>query len=192
MFIFIFLIVLFGIPSILIFLSYWIPKKLGYIKFGKTLSRIVFLCFACLALYIFFEDEFFTKGDAEKLLQEQQIILKDDFSLLNNKSMSAIGDYYHKFTLKISSKDKARIITEIKRASNFKTLDSTDEDILNFPYNTSNDNRYKGPILRHNYETKDTYKRDLFKPNGEGYAPTYRVITINKKGNELIFEDIDE
>ncbi|MBW4362459.1 hypothetical protein [Flavobacterium taihuense] len=39
--------------------------------------------------------------------------------ILENKSMSSIGDYYHTFTLKISEKDKTRIINEIKSSKNF-------------------------------------------------------------------------
>lgn len=68
---------------------------------------------------IIFEDDLFTKSDAQKLLIEQNIQIKDDFDLKENKSMYSPGDYYHTFTLIISPNDKLRIIKEIKSSSNF-------------------------------------------------------------------------
>jgi hypothetical protein len=34
--------------------------------------------------------------------------------------------------------------------------------------------------------------RELFEPQGGGYAPTFRKIKIDKENNILVFEDIDE
>ncbi len=42
--------------------------------------------------------------------------------------MSAIGDYYHTFTLKITAEDKTRIINEIKSSKKLN-LDSKTENI---------------------------------------------------------------
>lgn len=53
--------------------------------------------------------------------------------------------------------------------------------------------RYFGPKVTQNYETENAYVREYFEPSGrEGYAPTFRRISISKTKNELIFEDIDE
>lgn len=44
-----------------------------------------------------------------------------------------------------------------------------------------------------NYETEITYVREYFEPNGkEGYAPTFRRISISKTENVLKYEDIEE
>ncbi|MGV0964849.1 hypothetical protein [Empedobacter falsenii] len=38
-----------------------------------------------------------------------------------------------------------------------------------------------------------TMKTDIqyFRPNGEGFAPTNRIISLDKISNELRFDDID-
>ena len=100
--------------------------------------------------------------------------------------MSSIGDYYHTFTLKISKKDKARIINEIKTSKNFN-LDKNTK-----PYFDNAEDYYKGPKRIKNYETENQFVRELFQPQGEGFAPTWNKIAIDKKENSIIFEDIDE
>jgi len=103
--------------------------------------------------------------------------------------MSAIGDYYHTFTIKISDRDKQDAITKIKSSDNYKTDNSSIETIL---YQQAPD-RYFGKKITQNYETENTYVREYFEPSGrKGYAPTFRRISISKTNNELTFEDIDE
>lgn len=133
-----------------------------------------------------FEDDLFTKNDAKELIQEQQIILNDNFSLKHNESIWAIGDYYHTFTLEISKTDKANAIIEIKQSENFKLVDEPISDL----YFDSED-RHNGSSRTQNYENEKSFVREYFKPNGYGYAPTYRRITIDKNKNEIVFEDID-
>jgi hypothetical protein len=180
----------FGMISIsligIVFLAYWIPKKLGYPKSGKYISEIAALSMSVMIILTIFEDNLFTKSDAQKLLTDQGIQIKYDFNIEENRSMYSPGDYYHTFTLNITANDKIRIINEIKRAANFnhnKPVDSYFDDRLDY---------YSGPKRIKNYETEDQFIRELFEPNGEGYAPTWRKIEINKKGNQLVFEDIDE
>jgi len=170
----------------IIFLLYWLPKKLGYAKMGKYLAICVSLFFIIMILMSVFEDELFSKNDARKLLREQNIELKDDFIIVENESMSSIGDYYHTFTLTISEKDKTRIIGEIMHSKNFNSSNGTK------PYFDDRKDYYNGPKRIKNYETGDQFIRELFEPLGEGYAPTWRKIEIMKTENKLMFEDIDE
>jgi hypothetical protein len=170
----------------LTFLFYWIPKKMGYPKVGKGLAAIVGLFFITLTILTVFEDQLFSKNDAEELLAEQNIKLTDKFELVENKSMSALGDYYHTFTLIISEQDKTRIINEIKSSRNFN-LDKQTET-----YFDNREDYYNGPKRIKNYETENQFVRELFEPQGKRYAPIWRKIEIDKKGNKLIFEDIDE
>jgi hypothetical protein len=183
-----FILVFVGLPIGLGCLFYFVPKKLGYPKTGKYLTIFFGLIVLTLVLWIVFEDQLFTKDNAKELVEEQQIRLTDKFELKENKSMSAIGDYYHTFTLKISERDKQNAIFEIKSADNFKTDNSSVDQTLYL-----SDKRYFGPKVTQNYETENTYVREYFQPSGqEGYAPTFRRISINKTKNELTFEDIDE
>lgn len=83
-----------------------------------------------LVLWTVFEDRLLTKNNAKELVEEQQIVLTDKFDLKENKSMSAIGDYYHTFTLTISERDKQNAILKIKSADNFKANNSTIDQML--------------------------------------------------------------
>ena len=177
---------IFAIIIGIIWLCFWLPKKLGYPKFGKYLSIVVGVIIALYVLSGIFEDELFSKKNASELLAEQNIKLYDEFELNENKSMSSIGDYYHTFTLKISEKDKVRIISEIKKSKNFIYDKETES------YFDNREDYYNGPKRIKNYETENKFIRELFEPNGKGYAPTWRKIKIDKKENQLTFEEIDE
>lgn len=179
------ILVLIGLP---IGLGYYLPKKLGYPNTAKYLTIGYGFSVLTLGLFIAFEDSLFTKNNAREFLEEQGIKITDKFDLIENKSMSGIGDYYHTFTLKISERDKQNAILEIKEASNFKTNNSTIDQMLYL-----SDKRYFGPTVTQNYETKNGYVREFFQPSGrKGYAPIFRRISISKTENTLTFEDIDE
>ena len=182
------ILVFIGIPIGLGLLLYFVPKKLGYPKTAKYLTIAYGLFVLTIGLYIAFEDQLFTKNNAKELVEEQDIKLTDDFKLLKNESMSAIADYYHTFTLEISERDKQNAITKIKSAENFKS-DNVSIDSLMFQ---SAPNKYFGKKIVQNYETENSFIREYFKPSGrEGYAPTFRRISISKTDSKLTFEDID-
>jgi hypothetical protein len=178
----IFLVFMIGI----LFFIYWIPKKLGHPKVGKYLSIGLAVLLVMIITYGIFQDAFFTKNQAEKLLAEQDIILEDDFKVLNNKTSFAIGDYYHRFRLEISDDDKNRIIEEIKNSEGFKNMNDEKEDFY------SKSLQYHGPKISQNYEDNEKFVREFLKSNGEGYAQTYRIIQLEKNDNKLVFEEIDE
>jgi hypothetical protein len=167
---------------------YFVPKKLGYPKLGKYLTLMFGLIVLSFVLWTVFEDQLFSKDNSKELVEEQQISLIDNFELQENKTMTAIGDYYHTFTLKISWRDKQNAILKIKTAVNFKTDNSSIEQMLYL-----SDQRYYGPKVTQNYETENAYVREYFQPSGQkGYAPTFRRISISKTKNKLTFENIDE
>jgi len=175
-------------PIAIGFVMYYLPKKLGYPKFAKWLA-IGYVIIVCLiGVWILFEDQLFTKSEAKKLLKEQNVIINNDFILMKNESMSAIGDYYHTFILEISQADKEQIIQRIKSAKYFKKIGET---IVDFQ-TASTINRYEGVAQIQEYETESAFVTEFFKPNGKGYSPTFRRVTIEKIGKTLQFEDIDD
>ncbi len=178
--------IMIGIAIGIGFLFYYIPKKMGYPKVGKYLSGLFALAILLLVFMTIFEDQLFTKNDARKLIEEQELKLTDDFKLENNKSMWAIGDYYHTFTLTISEKDKLEAIKQIKHSDNFIKIGEPIKDLL-----IDIEDKYFGPKQSQNYETEISFIREYIKPNGQGNAPTYRRIIVNKKKNEMTFEEID-
>lgn len=178
-----------GIPIGIGLLCYFVPKKLGYPRVAKYLTISFGLIVLFIGLYYIFEDQLFTKNNAKELLEEQEFVLIDDFVLLKNESTYAIGDYYHAFVLKISDRDKEDAISKIKSSTDFRVINAlTDTLQYQRPHN-----RYYGNKSIKNYETEISYVREYFEPSGrEGFAPTFRRISISKTQNELTFEDIDE
>jgi len=177
-----------GLPIGIGYLFYFIPKRLGYPKTGKNLAKFFALIILIIVLLIFFEDQLFTKESAKELVEAQNILLQDNFELKENKSTSAMGDYYHTFTLKISERDRQNAIMKIKRANNFKADNRSIDHMLYL-----SNNRYFGPKVTQNYETENDYVSEYFKPSGkERYAPTFRRISISKIKNNLTYEDIIE
>lgn len=170
-----------------IFLAYWVPAKFGYARTGKNLAKSLGLIFVAVVLYFVFEDQLFSRADAAKLLQEQNIQLSGVFELVDNKTMSAPGDYYHVFHLRITANDKQTIINQIKSSTGFKGRTEEKQDLLR-----STEDWHVGKRITQNYEDEVEFVREYFQPNGEGNAPTYRKIKIDKKENLLTFEDIDE
>jgi len=181
------ILVFIGLPIGLGLLFYFVPKKLGYPKTAKYLTIAYGLIVLTIGLFIAFEDQLFTKNNAKGLVEEQDFKLQDEFDLIKNESFSAIGDYYHTFTLKISERDRQEAILKITSSKDYHTSkDITD----NHPYTHD---RYLGPKITWNYENEYSYVREYFEPSGrQGYAPTFRRISISKTNNELTFEDIDE
>ena len=168
------------------FLLNYVPKRLGYPKFGKALTIAFGIFILIVLVMLVFEDAMFTKKKAKRLIEEQDIELIDDFSIKNNESSWSIGDYYHTFTLEISEADKVRAINEIRVSEEFKSIG---DSIVDLYWDTEDvDN---GPKQIQNFETENAYIREYLSPNGDKYAPTYRRIKVFKNRNELVFEDID-
>lgn len=176
-----------GIPVGFGLLLYFIPEKLGYPKVAKYLTIAFCLFDLLIGLFFAFVDRFFTNEDANKLIKEQGFKLKDEFTIQKNESHIGIGEYYHTFTLKLSTRDKLKAILKIKSSTDFYTSKEV------FENSSETLNHYFGPKVMWNYENENSFVRAYFQPSGKkGYAPTYRRISISKTKNELKFEDIDE
>lgn len=168
-------------------LLYGIPKVFGYPRVGKWLASLFWALLSFVLLYALFEDHFFTKKQAVKLLAEQGILLQDDFELLDNKSMYSPGDYYHVFTVWVSEKDQLAVIQAIRFAPGFKAADPSEtlSEAVCMEDSTT--------IITRNYETKQAFVREMYTPAScQGYAPLFRRVTVRKERPELMFEDIDE
>ncbi len=175
---FVFIVLPFGFG----FLLYFIPKKLGFIKTGIAFSVGYFLLLFGLLLYGIFEDDLFTKNQAKDLLETENIYLKDDFKILENES----NEFFHRFELEISADDKTALINKIKMAKNFKP----EKDTITFI--ESKLDRYLGPEVYKNYETVEYFIHERFKPNGEGYLPTWITISVAKTENKLMYKQMYE
>ncbi len=178
-----------GIPIGIGLLLYFTPKRLGCPKTAKYLTILYGIVVLAIGLFIEFKDQLFTMHQARELVEEQGFKLIYEFELIHNESTFDIGDYYHTFTLKISYRDKQEAISKIVTSENYKPVNCCIESLL---YQQAKGRNFIKKIIQ-NYETENSYVREYFEPSGqEGYAPTFRRISISKTYNELIFEDIDE
>ena len=184
------LVVIFLFIILVIFLiGYLIYKFLRYINFPKlailaTVAYVLFIIY--IPISIIYEDELFFKRDAIELVEDLDFKLNDDFEIIENTSNWGIGESYHTFILEISDNDRNRLINEIKTSKNYMSDSIFSTDKIVYP------DRYKGKKTVWNYEDESWYTRHYFQPNGEGYAPIDRSISISKTSNELRFEDIDD
>ena len=161
-----FILVIVALPIGLGLLLYFVPKKLGYPKTAKYLTIVYGLFILTVVFFNVFEDKLFSKNDAKELVEEQNIKLTDNFEVINNESSSAIGDYYHTFTLKISERDRKNAITTIKNANNFKV---NNDSIEAFIYHRNTDKDFGKKVI-HNYEnTLNHIDKKVMHHHSDGY-----------------------
>ena len=175
--------VLILLPTLLIFLSYWIPKKMGYRKTGVIISRTLIFVAVLGILAIVFNDQLFFKSDVNKILSRHNIKLKNDFKIVQNSS-SGFMDYSQTFILTISQQDKEEIIKIIKESENF-AVDLEDDFYL-----PSKTDRYSDTKVYADYENDKYYKRETYQTFEKGTAPVHEIISIEKRSNKLKFEQI--
>lgn len=178
-----------GLVVGLIYLGYWIPKRFGNKKLGKWIAGILSITFLTLILSVVFEDELFFKSDAKKLLAEHNIELKDDFKL-NSNQFTGISDFYHSFELKITETDKERLKNKITNADNYQNYVDDRFDIRADKPRYSDKNQVQE--FTANYQTEWGFVYEYYKPNEKGYNPTFNRISILKKENKLIYENISD
>ncbi|MEG0187899.1 hypothetical protein [Algoriella sp.] len=174
---------------IVFLIGYCIYKFLRYINFPKTavLATVAYGLFIIyIPISVIYEDELFFKRDATELVEDLDFKLNDDFEIIKNTSNWGIEESYHTFILEISNNDRNRLINEIKTSKNYMPDSIFSTDKIVYP------DRYKGKKIVWNYEDESWYIRHYYQPNGEGYAPTDRSISISKTSNELRFEDVNE
>src|SRR5690348_15508801 len=90
----------------ILFLSYWIPKRLGYKTFGIGLCATLSAGMLVLILGQFvLKDYLFFKSDAKEFLSNHHLSLKDEFEIISNENDELL-DSYQKFELEVSTSDK--------------------------------------------------------------------------------------
>ena len=151
----------------LIYLAYWLPKKLGNRKLGLWLSGILTAGLLILIITTVFEDQFFFKSDAKGKLNEHNVELTDDFKIIYNES-GGFMDYSHQFRLKISRTDKERLIEQIKSADNYQDEVQDMFDLRSGKIRYSD----KDTSFTANYQDEWNYIYEYYKPNKQGYKPT--------------------
>lgn len=169
----------------LIYLAYWLPKRLGKRKIGLWLSGILTVGLLTLIIATVFEDQFFFKSDAIEKLKEHNVELKDDFKILSNES-GGFMDYFHQFRLTISPSDKERLIDQIKSADNYQDEVQDMFDLRSGKIRYSD----RDTSFTANYQDEWNFIYEYYKPNKQGYTPTWDRISISKTENRLNYERV--
>lgn len=178
------LILLIALPLIFMFgtvyLAYVIPSMAGYKSLGRLLSSILAFGFLYIIIIFVFEEELFSKTDAQELLRKEEITLNRHFELLSYQSEWAIGEDLQLFTLKIDPQDKQQLIKQIKSRDDFnKRLALT--------------NGITGDTIINYYEDSAHYIQETWKPSKKNdYAPTHCFTYISKQDLLLYYENIDD
>ncbi len=99
----------------LIFKKYKKPKigKIAGIIFFVVLSFVIGIIIATFP-FDFYNNYFFFKKDVRQILGEADIVLSDDFKILDNK-VSEFTSQIHTFKLKISEQDEKKLIKDSKQ-----------------------------------------------------------------------------
>lgn len=163
----VFILVLAGI----IFLSYWLLKRLGYKKPGTIALLTVIGGVGSLVLYVFFHDVLFFKSDVEKFLAGHSIRLNDDFKILSNNDDGIIGAF-QTFEIEISQTDKNQIVGLIKNSNNFG-LKSVERPKPN-------------STASFNYEDDHFYIRKTTRTFDQGSSPVIEIVNVDKRTNRVI------
>ncbi|MEJ1239705.1 hypothetical protein WBG78_16330 [Chryseolinea sp. T2] len=152
----------------LLFLSYWIPKKLGNRRLGVWLSRLLAAALVVWAGSVALKDYLFFKTDAKEFLARQNIILNDEFEILNNDDDEILGAF-QRFQLEISDNDREKLIASIVTSANFGA------DSINPLENNQ--------ITIKNYQEGDLYIRKKRTSYGQNQVPLLEIVEVDKNSN---------
>jgi len=176
-----------AIAARLAFLYYRAPRQFPYPKTAKAIAVLIGIVLITITVLVIFEDKLFSKRDVRKVLTKVNVNLTDEFKIIENRSTSAAGDYFHTFLLEISERDKQLIIDQIKSAAKFKELNAATGDTNKYLMN--NAVKKEAP---QNYEEEFQFVREYIEPSKQRYPPIRRIVKIDKKNNRLLFIEYTE
>ncbi len=153
-----------------IFLCYWIPKRMGHKKSGIILSSTLLGGLVLLIAYGFLHDLFYTKSDVTNLLADQNITLQDDFKIVNTDDDGFWGAY-QMFEIEISPADKTRILEAIKNSYDFGAR---------IP-----ERKLPNTISKANYEDAGAYIRERVQTFVPGQSAIIERVVVHEHSNNV-------
>jgi len=178
-----FIILLIGI----IFSAYYIPTRFDRRKLGIWLSTIITLTiFSPVAFYIL-EDYLFFKSDVKEYFEDNGYILKDDFKIKSN-DIIGLTDYYQKFEIEISSKDKQLLTDQLNKADYFN------DSIGDIRFDIKAEKARHSDVNKKFYVTFENHNNYEFQSYliQAGHTPRWDKFTISKKENTIYCQRIED
>lgn len=149
-------------------------------KIGLAISVSIFLLLL-FALFTNTIDEYsITKKDVVADLEQIDIRLNDDFTILNNK-VSGMPERIQKTVILVSIKDKNSILNEIKNAANFVSL-LDDAAIITGSHGMSD------TLI--NFRFPDFYSRELYS-RIDNY-PTRIILSVDENSDTISYQRIED
>ena len=149
------------------------------------LFSTIFLLFLVSFLFINKLDEVrICNDDVKNDLKFLKIDLKDNFYIIDNK-IEGMAERYQYTKLKISEKDRNRLINEIKNSDNFKTL-VTDKQIAE---NSEIEGRYDDKDIL-NFKYPEFFSRERYIEIDN--IPTRIFLSIEEQNNILSYQKIED
>lgn len=137
----------------------------------------------------FFIDRTVSKSEMREYLKKHEFVLQDDFRVLNVMEGGYYQGYYFEVSAEVSARDKQAIIDKIRLSPDF---DRDGEDTQRLISKVPREEYYSSPRLTQDYETSESFIREYFESNGEGYAPDFGQLIVSKKDNIVYYIETDE
>ncbi len=171
-------------------LSYIVLKKFGYKKTGVVVALALAFIVIYPSILIIFESELYSKSDAKKDLEKLGFELENEFEIVSNE-ITGTSDYYQFTKLKISSKDKKKLIQEIQNSNDFKIIDSLEMSLQDSIYKFKLDETDSKVTFTKNYKLKRIFVKEYFEKQFD-FVPTKMKIEIDELSDEIKLERIED
>lgn len=167
-------------------LSYFILKKSGKKKMGVVVSAVLASIVIIPLLLIGLDGRFYNKTDAKEDLKLANLKLNDDFEIISNK-VTGIPERFQYTKLKLSKKDRNRIISEIKKGVNFKKSSKT-RILRNEMWD---ENAVRNNVVFTDYLWNNEFIRESYYRQGD-FVPILMIVSLRENSDTLRFERIED
>lgn len=179
------LLILIGSP-----ISYFILKYLGYKKAGIVVALLMASVVLIPFFLFYFESELYSKSDARDDLGKLGIELQDDFEITYSK-ISGMPEYYQFTELKISKKDRIRIIDSITDSIKQKERNTNQLNFTDSIQISNLNGIEKTFTLFNNYKNRNIYVRDFYSKNPK-YIATEITLLVHEFSDTIRIERIED
>ena len=166
-------------------LSYFILKKRGKRKLGIVIAIVLALIVIIPLLSLGLEGRFYNKTDAMEDLKLANLKLNDDFEIISNK-VTGMPERFQYTELRLTKKDRNRIIYEIKNGVNFKKSKKT-RILRNEMWGK---NSIRNEVVFTDYQWNNEFIRESYYRQ-DNYVPTLMIVSLKENSDTLRFERIE-
>ena len=178
------MVLIYGLIILLILLIsapiiYFIFKRIGKPKLGMFFATLIILFVAILVFTNNIDEILYSKSDAKVDLKLANLVLYDDFEIIKNEVVG-MPERFQKTEIKISERDKIRIINEIKSGKSFRKSENNSVLFPQLWYKGSPRNK----VIFTNYFIDNQYIRESYYRQND-YVPILMQISLTANSKLL-------